>query len=77
VDVDRLELLAPELRREVETFHGAPGLSSGFESSVPGLFFTGLAAAPTFGPVLRFVAGTGFAARRLAGSVAAGTRARP
>ncbi|MFF4536378.1 FAD-dependent oxidoreductase [Streptomyces aureus] len=77
VDVDRLTLLAPELRREVETFHGAPRLSSGFESSVPGLFFTGLAAAPTFGPVLRFVAGTGFAARRLAGAVAAGSRERP
>ncbi|MER5378815.1 NAD(P)-binding domain-containing protein [Streptomyces sp. NPDC002688] len=77
VDVDRLGLLAPELRREVETFHGAPRLSSGFECSVPGLFFTGLAAAPTFGPVLRFVAGTGFAARRVAGSVAAGMRTRP
>ncbi|MFE1287106.1 NAD(P)-binding domain-containing protein [Streptomyces sp. NPDC058751] len=77
VDVDRLGLLAPELRREVRTFRGAPRLSSGFESSVPGLFFTGLAAAPTFGPVLRFVAGTGFAARRAAGSLAAGTRDRP
>lgn len=77
VDVDRLALLAPELRREVRTFHGAPRLSPGFESSVPGLYFTGLAAAPTFGPVLRFVAGTGFAARRVARSVAAGTRTRP
>lgn len=76
VDVDRLGLMAPELRREVRTFRGAPRLSRGFESSVPGLFFTGLAAAPTFGPVLRFVAGTGFAARRVAGSLAAGTRSR-
>ncbi|MFJ5777100.1 NAD(P)-binding domain-containing protein [Streptomyces sp. NPDC093094] len=77
VDVDRLKLLTPELRRQVWTFHGAPRLSSGFESSVPGLFFTGLAAAPTFGPVLRFVAGTGFAARRVARSVATGTRTLP
>ncbi|HEY3477547.1 MAG TPA: hypothetical protein VGL02_01495, partial [Streptomyces sp.] len=77
VDVGRLGVLAPELRREVRTFHGAPRLSAGFESSVPGLYFTGLAAAPTFGPVLRFVAGTGFAARRVARSVAAGTRSRP
>ncbi|MFE1439899.1 NAD(P)-binding domain-containing protein [Streptomyces sp. NPDC058739] len=77
VDVDRLGLLAPELRREVRTFHGAPRLSSGFESSVPGLYFTGLAAAPTFGPVLRFVAGTGFAARRAAASVAARNRTGP
>ncbi|MET8858708.1 NAD(P)-binding domain-containing protein [Streptomyces sp. NPDC004579] len=76
VDVDRLRLLAPRLRREIWTVHGAPKLSSGFESSVPGLFFTGLAAAPTFGPVLRFVAGTEFAARRVARSVADGTRTR-
>ncbi|WP_406836268.1 NAD(P)-binding domain-containing protein [Streptomyces sp. AHU1] len=77
VDVGRLGLLAPELRREIRTFQGVPRLSAGFESSVPGLYFTGLAAAPTFGPVLRFVAGTGFAARRLVRSVAAGTRTRP
>ncbi|MEU4167419.1 NAD(P)-binding domain-containing protein [Streptomyces sp. NPDC026665] len=76
VDVDRLRILAPRLRREIWTVHGAPRLSSGFESTVPGLYFTGLAAAPTFGPVLRFVAGTGFAARRVARSVAAGTRTR-
>ncbi|MET7691757.1 NAD(P)-binding domain-containing protein [Streptomyces sp. NPDC005483] len=75
VNVDRLGLLAPGLRRDVRTYRGAPRLSSGFESSVPGLFFTGLAAAPTFGPVLRFVAGTGFAARRVAAST--GTRADP
>nr|WSY50032.1 NAD(P)-binding domain-containing protein [Streptomyces sp. NBC_00886] len=74
VDIDRLGLLSPELRREVQTFGGAPRLSAGFESSVPGLFFTGLAAAPTFGPVLRFVAGTGFAARRVTHGVVAGTR---
>lgn len=77
VEVDRLRLLAPELRRAIRAFSGAPRLSSGFESSVPGLFFTGLAAAPTFGPALRFVAGTGFAARRVAGSVAARARTRP
>lgn len=75
VDVDRLGLLDPGLRGRVRTSRGAPRLSSGFESSVPGLYFTGLAAAPTFGPVLRFVAGTGFAARKLVGAVAAGSRA--
>ncbi|WP_328875196.1 NAD(P)-binding domain-containing protein [Streptomyces sp. NBC_00287] len=65
VDVDRLELLSAELRREVVKNAGAPRLSADFESSVPGLFFTGLAAAPTFGPLLRFVSGSGFAARRI------------
>jgi FAD-dependent urate hydroxylase len=76
VDVDRLGLLAPELRREVRTCSGAPQLTAGFESSVPGLYFTGLTAAPTFGPVLRFVAGSGFAARRVAGAVVARNRGR-
>ncbi|MFK4227592.1 NAD(P)-binding domain-containing protein [Streptomyces sp. NPDC019890] len=74
VDVDRLGFLEPTLRQAVRTFGGAPRLSAGFESSVPGLYFTGLAAAPTFGPVLRFVCGTGFAARRTAAAVAAGIR---
>ncbi|MFC7916300.1 FAD-dependent oxidoreductase [Streptomyces sp. NPDC057386] len=71
VDLGRLDLLSPELRRRVVTAGGAPRLSAGFESSVPGLYFTGLAAAPTFGPLLRFVSGTGFAARRIS---AAATR---
>ncbi|MFB7425705.1 FAD-dependent oxidoreductase [Streptomyces hydrogenans] len=75
VDVGRLSLLEPTLRQSVRTLPGgAPVLSAGFESSVPGLYFTSLAAAPTFGPVLRFVCGTDFAARRVAGSVAGGPR---
>jgi thioredoxin reductase len=74
VDVDRVDLLDPGLRRAVRTAGGAPNLSAGFESSVPGLYFTGLAAAPTFGPVLRFVCGTAVAARKVAASLAAGVR---
>ncbi|MFJ8132456.1 FAD-dependent oxidoreductase [Streptomyces hydrogenans] len=75
VDVDRLALLEPALRRAVRTLPGGPPvLSAGFESSVPGLYFTSLAAAPTFGPYLRFVCGTWFAARRVAGDLAGGRR---
>ena len=64
VDLDRLTFLAPELLncRRVE---GAPALSPSFESSVPGLYFTGLPAANSFGPVMRFVFGTRYAARTL------------
>lgn len=71
VDTDRMELLAPELRGALRRTGGSPALSAGLESSVPGLFFTGLAAAATFGPVLRFVCGTGFASRRISSAVAA------
>lgn len=35
------------------------------KSSVPGLFFIGLAAANRLGPLLRFALGAGFASRRL------------
>jgi thioredoxin reductase len=69
VDVDRLGLLADDVRRGVGRIGTAPRLDAGFESSVPGLYFTGLSAAPTFGPVLRFVAGTRFAARRVSRAI--------
>ncbi|MFF7765323.1 NAD(P)-binding domain-containing protein [Streptomyces massasporeus] len=72
VDIRRLDVLDPGLRQSLRGFAGAPVLTAGFESSTPGLYFTGLAAAPSFGPLLRFVTGTGFAARRLTAAVTAG-----
>jgi cation diffusion facilitator CzcD-associated flavoprotein CzcO len=55
-----------EIRRNIAMAGSAPVLSSTFESSVPGLYFVGLVAANTFGPVMRFAFGAGFAARRIA-----------
>jgi FAD-dependent urate hydroxylase len=49
----------------MRVYGGSPVLSSNFESSIPGLYFTGLAAAQQFGPYLRFVAGTEYAARKI------------
>ena len=66
VDLDRLKFLSGEIRSKVKTIHGAPVLSSSFESSIPGLYFAGVAAANSFGPVMRFAFGAGFAARTLA-----------
>jgi FAD-dependent urate hydroxylase len=74
VDVDALDLLSEELRGRIRRNYGWPALTRGSESSVPGLFFTGLPAAATFGPLLRFVAGTSFSAPRVAGSIAATRR---
>ncbi|MCG6496123.1 NAD(P)-binding domain-containing protein [Kitasatospora sp. A2-31] len=75
VDVERLEMLDPALRRAVARRNGgAPRLSHGFESSVPGLYFTGLSAADTFGPMMRFVCGTGFAARQISRAIASEVR---
>ncbi|WP_395293380.1 hypothetical protein ACF9IK_07110 [Kitasatospora hibisci] len=41
---------------------------------MPGLYFTGLSAADTFGPMMRFVCGTGFAARQISRAIAAEVR---
>jgi thioredoxin reductase len=66
VNPERLRFLSDELRSAIRTAGGAPILSRGFESSVPGLYFSGLASANSFGPVMRFAFGAGFASRRIA-----------
>jgi len=63
VNLERLEFLNPEIRASLKALNGAPVLSSSFESSMPGLYFVGVAAANSFGPVMRFAFGAGFAAR--------------
>src|SRR5580704_6481524 len=62
VDLERLEFLSQEIRASLKALNGAPVLSSSFESSMPGLYFVGVAAANSFGPVMRFAFGAGFAA---------------
>ncbi|MGW6485674.1 FAD-dependent oxidoreductase [Streptomyces sp. NPDC055056] len=67
LDLGALAFLTPGLREQVRRVPGsaAPRLSDCFESSVPGLYFTGSLAAATFGPVMRFVAGCPYAASRI------------
>ena len=63
---DRLQMLSQSLREQIRVGHqGAPKLNRGFESSVPGLHFVGPMAAPTFGPHLRSIAGSAYAAQRV------------
>ena len=66
VDLDRLTFLSPELNRQIKDLNRTPILSSNFESSVPGLYFAGVSAANTFGPMMRFAFGASFTARHLA-----------
>jgi hypothetical protein len=73
VDLRRYPFLAPELLARVRRVDGLPVLDPSFESSVPGLHFVGAPAVHSFGPLVRFVAGTEFAARRVTTAV---TRAR-
>jgi hypothetical protein len=74
-DVERLPFLSRALAAELRRVERAPALSRHFESSVPGLYFVGLASAFSFGPLFRFVAGAAYAtpkvARHLAGSLKA------
>ncbi|MBO4258379.1 FAD-dependent oxidoreductase [Streptomyces griseorubiginosus] len=71
VDIAAMDFLGPELRTRVAVSRGTPRLGAGYVSSVPGLYFTGLPAAASYGPVMRFVCGTEFASPRLARHLAA------
>jgi hypothetical protein len=66
VDIQRYPFLTPELAKAVDAVDGSPILAAGFESSVPGLHFVGAVAARSYGPLLRFVAGTRYTAREVA-----------
>jgi thioredoxin reductase len=69
VDIGRLTFLSGEIRSKVKAVENTPVLSSSFESSVPGLYFVGVAAANSFGPLMRFAFGAGFAARSVTQSL--------
>jgi cation diffusion facilitator CzcD-associated flavoprotein CzcO len=74
VDISRYDFLAREMLEAVRRIDGYPELSGGFESSVAGLHFLGAAAARSFGPLTRFVAGTDYAARMLTRCILANHR---
>ncbi|MET8951263.1 FAD-dependent oxidoreductase [Streptomyces sp. NPDC004393] len=71
VDIAAMDFLGHELRTQLAVSRGTPRLGAGYVSSVPGLYFTGLPAASSYGPVMRFVCGTEFASPRLAKHLAA------
>lgn len=72
VDLRRIAPLTEALRTQVKAVESTPVLSSHFQSSVPGLFFVGPAAANSFGPLMRFAFGAEYSARRVANYLARG-----
>jgi hypothetical protein len=74
IDLARYPFLDGDLLAEVHRVNGYPVLRRGFESSVPGLHFIGSTGAWTYGPLMRFVAGTPFAAAEVARFAATETR---
>jgi Pyridine nucleotide-disulphide oxidoreductase len=74
VDMARHPLISPDVLGELDVFRGSPRLRRGLESSLPGLHFVGAMAAQSFGPLMRFVSGTTYAAPALAAQLASSTR---
>ncbi len=66
IDVRRYPFLSPSLAGEIKLASGLPVLGAGLESSVAGLHFVGAPAAGSFGPIMRFVVGTWYAAPAVA-----------
>ena len=64
-DLERLGFLDGKILSRIASVDNTPILSSDFQSSVPGIYFVGLAAANSFGPMLRFAFGSEFTARHL------------
>jgi hypothetical protein len=62
VDVRRYAFLDERILARLRVDEGHPVLGSGLESSVPGLHFVGSPAARSFGPIMRFVVGSWYAA---------------
>jgi thioredoxin reductase len=65
VDIRRLRFLSESLQSQLRAVAHTPILDRNFQSSVPGLYFVGLTSANSFGPMMRFVFGSRFTARRL------------
>jgi hypothetical protein len=69
-DLRRIAFLRDALLEQLRSRFGTPILGSDFQSSVPGLHFVGAVSLNSFGPVVRFIYGTRFTARRLAAALA-------
>lgn len=66
VDLRRLPFFGREMLSRIRHIENAPRLSANFESSIPGLFFLGLASANSFGPMMRFAYGAEYTVRKIA-----------
>jgi Pyridine nucleotide-disulphide oxidoreductase len=76
VDLRRYDFLGHDVLDALELANGAPRLGRGLESSLPGLHVVGAAATRSFGPIMRFVVGTWYAAPAVARAIS-GARQRP
>ncbi|HVB21196.1 MAG TPA: hypothetical protein VNG51_04540, partial [Ktedonobacteraceae bacterium] len=68
-------MLSSTLLSKIQTHQNVPLLNPWFESSIPGLYFTGITSIRSFGPLYRFVVGAKAVAPRIASAVARRTTA--
>jgi thioredoxin reductase len=71
VALKRLYFLDDGLRKQIRAAEDTPVLNRFFESSIPGLYFVGVASANSFGPLARFAYGAMYTSRRLSRHLAA------
>ena len=77
VDIAKYSFLPASILGRVRQVDGYPVLSTGFETTLPGLYVIGAPSAWSYGPLMRFVAGSEFAAPTLARAIrTAGVRSR-
>jgi cation diffusion facilitator CzcD-associated flavoprotein CzcO len=70
VNLSQLNFLSSDIVSGLALANQTPVLGSHMQSSSPGLYFLGTVAANSFGPVMRFAFGAGYAARRVSGAIA-------
>jgi hypothetical protein len=76
MDVARYGFLSEDIVSALRVANGHPELDGTFQSTVDNLYFVGPSSSWTFGPLLRHVAGTTFAARTLVRGILPGKRSR-
>jgi len=72
-----LKFLDEKLAAKIKTARGMSDVDSNFETTVEGLYMTGLATAYNFGPMCRFACGARFTAKRLSDHLARTERRKP
>ena len=78
VDLRRLPFMTAPLLSDIKmSADHSPELSAHFESTVPGLYFIGVSAAASFGPMMRFAYGAAYTAKRVSRDLVRKMRARP
>jgi FAD-dependent urate hydroxylase len=69
IDLSKYAFLDPDMLSGVHVRDGYPVLDEAFQTSLPGLHIVGAPAAASFGPLMRFIAGSGYAASAVARAV--------